>query len=121
MAGGREYVLQRKMAAVFAFTNGSEQDGNLRHWRRDEVVFEIAATQQGAFRGNGDLGDKSGLLAYSESAGAYVTDQASSRCFICEGDDAVRADEASGFYIRTQIWRKIGPDREYDPATGLDL
>lgn len=121
MAGGRDWVLQRKSAASFAYTTGSEEDGTLRHWRRQEIVFEIARTQPGAFRGKGDLGSTSGIMAYSESGSSYVTDVADARIFICEGDQADRADEASGFYIRTQVWRKIGNDVEYDPATGFDL
>lgn len=122
MAGGRDFVLQRKTSAYYSYTTGAEEDGNLRHWRREETVFEIEATQKGGFTGSGDLGQKSGVLVYSESGGdVLITEQTAARVFICEADGCERADEASGFYFRQQTWRKIGQDKEYNPETGEDI
>lgn len=124
MAGGTNWDFERKFDGFNSWTTGNEEDGNLKHWRRPEVTYEISQAVQDAYAdiGQGDFGQTSGVLVFRLSPSRIATRQLSgSSKFVCEGDELEPLERPCGMQLRRQTWKWIGTDREYDPDTGLDL
>lgn len=124
MAGGTNWNFAGKRDGYNSWTTGTEEDGDLKHWRRKEVVYEITQLVADAFAdiGEGELGQVSGVLVFRLSPSRIGTRQLSGASkFVCEGDELEPIEQPTGFQLRRQTWKWIGPDKEYDPDTGTDL
>lgn len=124
MAGGSDWILEGKRDGYNSYTTGSEENGDLRHWRRPEVTYEITSQvpDYAADIGQGDLGKVSGVLIFRLSPSVVASRQLSgSSKFVCEGDELEPLEKPSGMHQRRQVWKWVGPDVEYDPDTGADL
>lgn len=124
MAGGSDWFLEGKTDAVHSFTTGTEADGDLRHWRREETEFIITRQEAAALvdTGRGHIGKTAGVLMFMVGPSRLSSRSLSEGSrFVCTGDELRPGEKPAGFFEHAQKWTWVGPDMEYDPDTGDDL
>jgi hypothetical protein len=122
MAGGADWFLESKDDGDNAYTLGTGAE--VEHWRREEITFVITkdVPPEMVNLDAGDKGKSSGTLVCKDDSGrVHERILSNGKVFMCQGDSLRKGEQFTGFYLRTQTWVRVGEDRQYDPATGLDL